>query len=382
MRRTLATSSLIALGLAGRGARPATAVLAIIFALSPLPAVAAGFDGDLVSLSVYSPEIIPADLLAYGTATVGSGVEFPNIAALTTPNLPPNVTIVNSSANLGTTTLDFNIPAQTQNLNILPGDIVFNILAPPNAPTISSIASFTTSVNLVNLSVSTTTPTSIDLHTPSFSLPAGETASANVSVNFVATPPPPPPPSKPPTQATQSAFWSRFLADTGTGLAISVAKATLRPVQAALTIVSALLLDASSHVALSEPVDLNYTTVAPPTPPPLPTIPPIPGISAATTAALDDLAENAVQTIGLANAIQTAVNRAQGAYVSDAPTYEALQLNADSTFFSEEGTDINNIAEDLISIGGGLTSVFNSSISGADFLAYQQQLATEGFPGF
>lgn len=43
------------------------------------PAFAATLDGQQVSLGVYFPDIQSNDLRGYGTATVGSGIEFPNI---------------------------------------------------------------------------------------------------------------------------------------------------------------------------------------------------------------------------------------------------------------------------------------------------------------
>ena len=42
-----------------------------------------GFDGDQITLSVYYPDILPADLLLNGTATVVAGTTtFPSVVAL------------------------------------------------------------------------------------------------------------------------------------------------------------------------------------------------------------------------------------------------------------------------------------------------------------
>jgi hypothetical protein len=53
-------------------------------------------------------------MIAQGFATVGPGDEFPNVMALATPNLPANVTLVNSSVDFGGNTITIRYPASAE----------------------------------------------------------------------------------------------------------------------------------------------------------------------------------------------------------------------------------------------------------------------------
>jgi hypothetical protein len=86
--------------------------------------------------------------------------------------------------------------------------------------------------------------------------------------------------------------------------------------------------------------------------------------------------QNYVQLIGLQNAVQTSFNHATGAYVSDAPTYVQLQLNAANEFIASEQQGISNIAKDLNSLS---TWFPNVAITVANVAALQQQLDSQGF---
>jgi hypothetical protein len=171
-----------------------------------------------------------------------------------------------------------------------------------------------------------------------------------------------------------------------TGLAVGVVLSLLGFSAAAVALAAGVpaalgtvTLYGASVLAGQDPIDHNYTVVAAPTPPPVPTLPTTPLITPATYAVINDYLQNATQVIGLANAIQTALNRANGAYSDNVPTFETLQLNAENSFFTTEQNDLNNMGNELITLGTGLESLFDPYLSAADFLEYQRTLATQGF---
>jgi hypothetical protein len=93
------------------------------------------------------------------------------------------------------------------------------------------------------------------------------------------------------------------------------------------------------HLA-ADPIDLNYMTVAPV----VPGIPP--SLSPSAPASLVNLVDTETDGIGLANAMITAFNRAEGAFVSAAPSFVSLQLSAFNTFGGQLTSDLLSIGTD------------------------------------
>ena len=65
---------------------------------------------------------------------------------------------------------------------------------------------------------------------------------------------------------------------------------------------------------------------------------------------MNDIQATSNQIIGLANAAQTSVNRASGAFVSNSPENEAMQLNAMQSYIQQEMTASAQIGNDIVQL--------------------------------
>ena len=142
-----------------------------------------------------------------------------------------------------------------------------------------------------------------------------------------------------------------------------------------------LLSDGVSEIIkqFNDPADFNYTQIAVPTPPPVPSLPALSGCKAAAAPIASDFAQSAIQAIGLVDAAQVSANRATGAFLSNAPTFEALQLSTESGYVNQAQTAIANMFNDVSGLFGLLPDTCDPTITVADVSAEQQQLANSGF---
>lgn len=102
-----------------------------------------GFSGQSVSLGyyyqVYVPSVPTLGRIAYGTATVGPGVEFPNTANLLT-YLPPGTVPAGSSIDIGTNSITVTRPISEEGMTLAPGTFYTVLtLLDPYAPRISGV---------------------------------------------------------------------------------------------------------------------------------------------------------------------------------------------------------------------------------------------------
>jgi len=113
----------------------------------------------------------------------------------------------------------------------------------------------------------------------------------------------------------------------------------------------------SGYMAL-DPPDGNYTTLPEPDPPPVPAQAAGGQVSPAAAAALDALLANQAEQLGLARAALTAVERAQGARLAGATTWEAQQMVAAGGFAREQAAllqaepGLRRAARDALEDGG------------------------------
>ena len=152
---------------------------------TPLPAPT-GFDGDQVTLTIYSPAKIPADVVNFGTATVVPGVTtFPNDAALSRgPNAGSQNTIGASVAFSGDT-ITFLYPASEEGTRFSSGSFNgFDIQTAANDPAITAGTLVSTNIpglTAADLSFSAHT---IDLNVAGLRLPTDAPASIVLAFQF------------------------------------------------------------------------------------------------------------------------------------------------------------------------------------------------------
>jgi hypothetical protein len=144
-------------------------------------------------------------------------------------------------------------------------------------------------------------------------------------------------------------------------------------------------LESQTYAAIAaDPADPNFTTVAPPQDL---TVPPL-GAGAGITQAVADqfnaLFAEQGQALGLAEAISTALNRAQGAGDSPAnAAYAELQLAAVTQFSQQLGALLPSEPRLLANVEAALQAggVADVSVSPSDVAALQTQVAGAGLPG-
>ncbi len=102
----------------------------------------------------------------------------------------------------------------------------------------------------------------------------------------------------------------------------------------------------------ADPIDLNYMTVAPPA------APVIPALSSTAPATFNDIITLEATANTLTAAMITAFNRAEGAYISDAPDFEQQQLNAFSSYEHLLSQDLIKIGDDFNSLDQMIGSAY------------------------
>jgi hypothetical protein len=146
-----------------------------------------GFDGDIVTLSVYYPNVISADLLLTGTETVVPGITtFPNILALASVNSPPpTVSLLGPSVDFNGSNIVIAYPSTEEGETTATGTFngfVFQTAANDAAITGASIASS----NIPGLTAAdlSFTAHSITLNEAGLTLPGNALPSITIAASF------------------------------------------------------------------------------------------------------------------------------------------------------------------------------------------------------
>jgi hypothetical protein len=317
---------------------------AIAIPLSHPRAAPTGFNnGDQVELDDYFPTITPANLIAQGFATVGPGDEFPNVMALATPNLPANVTLVNSSVDFGGNTITIRYPASAEGFiaSVSPfNGFVFSDLTQVG----SKISSVSLVTNVFGLTAAALTPefNSVALNLSGLQLPT-------LVPGFIQiTAPLEPPPGK---TIEQKLFYQ--------SMAKGMLKTATDFINAPLGLGNALLdfagaaffIDALEfQILANDPPDPDYTVIPTPNPPPIPALPTSSCLTPTTSLIFNDLVQNQVQTIGLAQAAQTAFDRATSAFNNNAFNYVQQQTDAGTAYTTQAEANVLNITSDITTL--------------------------------
>ena len=148
------------------------------------PVFCDGLDGLQVSLGVYDPNLTQADLIGFGTATGGPGIEFSNIGSAP---FDRNGLVVNANVDLGGNSITLNY-LESRTLDIAPfNGYEFKILS-SNAAAITGVSiepGTTIGITPANLTFNSDT---IDLNSGNlFSVSRGDVI--NLGVSFAAAPP-------------------------------------------------------------------------------------------------------------------------------------------------------------------------------------------------
>jgi hypothetical protein len=162
-------------------------------AVAATAATGTGFDGDLVTLGIYYPNLVAGDLENYGSAVVVAGTTtFPNVLSLPQANAPPPDTyIIGSSVDFTNTDILINYPATYEGVTTLTSP--FNgfqfATAAGDAP-ITGVALKSTNIRGLTNADLTFSAHTIDLNLSDLTLPVGVLPSIDVTATFGAAPPP------------------------------------------------------------------------------------------------------------------------------------------------------------------------------------------------
>ena len=150
----------------------------------------AGFEGDVVSLSVYYPNIAATEQSAYGVATVGPDLEFPNVAALSTGYQPPGTYLVDASVDLTSDQITISYPISEEGVNFLTAPFNGYVLTVnnPGAEIIAGVSIAETNIPGLTAADLTFTGDTIDVNLSGLTLPSDAAGSIQLSVSFVAPP--------------------------------------------------------------------------------------------------------------------------------------------------------------------------------------------------
>jgi hypothetical protein len=113
-----------------------------------------------------------------------------------------------------------------------------------------------------------------------------------------------------------------------------------------------------------DPIDSNYQVISTPDPGPRITVDPsaVPGLSSEQDAALTDMVSALNDVYGLPGAIQDAFNRAEGAFQTGDPLWEALQLYAMAEYAVMAKSDFERIVADARILGVDLSTPAPASV--------------------
>jgi hypothetical protein len=131
-----------------------------------------------------------------------------------------------------------------------------------------------------------------------------------------------------------------------------------------------------------DPLDLNFTVIPVPVPIPFPPMVAGDGVTQADADAMNALLRIQAKIVGLLRAIDTSVNRAAGAASVGNTFWEQKQVEAINAFLFQVGTLLTqeaNAREALVA----LLTAHNApvlTISPQDVLAFEQELASQGWP--
>jgi hypothetical protein len=209
-------------------------------------------------------------------------------------------------------------------------------------------------------------------------------------------PPPPPPPKQGRFTQEQKEAMTRAAADLnvqariGAALAITctlIPELTTKLCAVAVALPSALIAVIAaqlSRLAL-DPSDPNFTEIAVPVAPTLSQQPITAGdgVTQQEADALNALFTNLEQSIGLARAIQTSIDRAQGARDAGNAFWEGEQLAAAKNFAGQLAVLTDQQSGLLANVASALQAAgVQQSFTAESIAAFQSQVALDGFPSF
>jgi hypothetical protein len=154
---------------------------------------------------------------------------------------------------------------------------------------------------------------------------------------------------------------------TDLGVSIAVAKTTLGAAG-----LGASLLGFLTVLLARDPADFNFMVVAQPIPPAVPNLglSGFPNANPALVATFTDLVKATADAIGLGRAIQTAFDRATGAFLKNAAGFQQLQLAAMGVFQQQFGEALARVGLDLRDLSNQLKT------AGAGFVLTRGQISS------
>ncbi|MBV9771687.1 MAG: hypothetical protein JOZ32_19100 [Bryobacterales bacterium] len=338
-----------------------------------------GFDGQQVTLGLYYPNLSPTSIEGFGVATVTSGTTtFSNLNVFPQPGVTlvvPDITLNGSVISYQYSASDAGSRAATAPFN---GE-VFTTFTPANTPeSVTGVSLLGTNITGLTASSLSFSANTIRVNDSGIVLPGSGSGFAQIGVTF-GVPPPPPSSGAPPqlVAPSKSENEQQFYKNLGVAYGVSAgvfAVAAATPCDGLCGAISGAFGAVSTVLLAKDPIDLNYTIIATPDPPSTVALPEEGFLTTDTSQLFNDIEYNNNQIIGLLDAAQTSLNRANGAFVSGDAQFEMLQLNALNTYISQEVVDSTSIGNDLTQLsellpnGTGLDNTQLLSL-GNDFLS-------------
>lgn len=203
----------------------------------------------------------------------------------------------------------------------------------------------------------------------------------NVDFNYTPSGPPPGPSSHSQALINSGKLKLDIAAAGLTAIGVICAASVVCGAGVALTAgIAGLVVGAVSLAAdYVDPLDLNFEKIAQPAPPSPPALPA--GLPSKLLSPFSNLLQSSTKAIGYFNAAQTSYNRAEGAYYSQSPYYEKLQLKAANSYLRAGDLSAMSIGRNLAAIGSLLPNygLASSSISASQIQAFESGLAANGF---
>lgn len=133
-----------------------------------------------------------------------------------------------------------------------------------------------------------------------------------------------------------------------------------------------------------DPIDPNYTIIATPVNAAVQLVTVQPGITQPVAASFNALLLNRAQVIGLADAIITSINKAQGANAAGATAWETKQMQAASQYAVQMSSLLEGEPSLAVIINQALVSAGAQTpqLSYSDIYSFEAQAAYNGLPGF
>jgi hypothetical protein len=128
------------------------------------------------------------------------------------------------------------------------------------------------------------------------------------------------------------------------------------------------------QILANDPPDPDYTVIPTPNPPPIPALPTSSCLTPTTSPIFNDLVQNQVQTIGLAQAAQTAFDRATSAFNNNAFNYVQQQTDAGTAYTTQAEANVLNITSDITTLSQTFPQgcIPTQAITVSDITTFQQ----------